>query len=258
MPRWIGPFLGGVADDDHRRALLRDASGHLVLVDLAGGGRPWRSAEPLWPLALDADRAYALRFGPPEVVALEAAGGAERWRSAPLDWPAWAAGAAEAAGLGGASDLHVAWWGDAQLLLAWRLRRPAGAAQRRPAAASPHGACRIACTDGTVEPLEPGTADDLLAQAAAWSDDEAGAAAGSDDPAVLAQRTVRGVRYALAHRPAGDGAPGRMQRVVEADPVPGARDPEPSAASATGPGRWQCVLDTEPAPRQPARRPPPR
>lgn len=263
-PRWIAPFLGGVAVAALARALLRDAAGHAVLVDLAQGQRLWRSAEPMQPLALDGEFAFGLAFGPARVAALDAASGVERWRSEPLPWPGWASSSAQAAGLDGASDLQAGWAAReegherADLLLAWRLRRPASGMQRAVPSGEGRGACHIARADGSIMQLDDAGA---LADHAAASVVVAEAIE-SSDPAVLAQQQFRGVRYALAQRPAGAeaGEAGEaLSIVLEAVPTATPELPVPTDPASTPARRagWQCVLDDSPAPRRMPGPPPP-
>jgi len=252
--QWITPFLRGVASAVPARALLNDAAGRGVLIDLDHGRRLWRSVAPLRPLALDAALAWALEAAPMRVVALDAVSGKPRWRSAPLPWPTWAAASAQAAGLGGASTLHAGWAdadglgsppGLSDLLLVWRLRQPSGGMKRAAPSAAVQGACRIARADGSVLPWEG-------ASAAA---DDAGVLSAhaqvleSADPAVLAQEQHQNWRYALVQHAvgaAGAADPQALQLMLEAE----------STAKAQPP--WQCLLDDQPGPRHKARPPPPK
>lgn len=248
-PEWIAPFLGGVAAAAPARALLPDATGHAVLVDLAHGRRLWRSAAPMRPLALNGELAFGLMLGPARVVALDTASGVERWSSAPLPWPLWASSTAQVGGVVGASDVLAGWaaratrdMGDqgdkgdlagarddgdapesgdkdhahADLLLVWQLRRPAAGMQRDLPPDHETGACRIARSDGSIMLLDdaPALADDAAKRAARAEHIE------SLDPCVLAQQRFHGMRYALALRPAGAAAGAARMLVLEAWPDP--------------------------------------
>lgn len=277
-PEWIAPFLSGVAAAAPARALLPDATGHAVLVDLAHGRRLWRSAAPMRPLALNGELAFGHRLGPARVVALDTASGVERWSSAPLPWPLWVSPTAQAGGAVGASDVLAGWAtsatrddsgapesGDkghapADLLLVWQLRRPAAGMQRDVPPDHETGACRIARGDGSIMLLDdaPALADDAARRGARAEHIE------SLDPCVLAQQRFHGLRYALALRPAGAAAVEARMLVLEAWPDPrpertvtndpalesaSEADAEPATATAHA-ALWQCLLDDSPVPRR--------
>lgn len=224
-PRWIGRFLGGVADADADRALLRDSAGHAVMVDLQAGQPLWRSDQPMWPLAVDAQCAFGLVFGRAApsaagaaVMALDARNGSPCWQSAPLPWPAWAVASAQAAGLDEASDLYAGWQlaalddadpdrqgrpgGTADsplavaLCLTWVLRPAAGGMQRATAAAATAGACSVALADGGLIFQSADSAEVWLEAA------EAADSAGDIDTAADAERDDDRPQWAESDDPA--------------------------------------------------------
>jgi hypothetical protein len=185
---WAAPFPAGVVAPSARYALIRDASGRVLVVGLGDGALLWRSQQSLKPLLIDDELCLGLAMQPPCVWA-HALDGAQRWRSALLPWPEWLAREAEAE-LPSTCDLRAAWLGNGAASLWWTLRRPSGGgAGRGPRAADNGvtGACRFARADGTI----------TLVDAATLRPPEQTSAEPSNDPQVLAQHRIGSVRYAL-------------------------------------------------------------
>ena len=240
---WAQAFPGGVADVDLQHLLARTTSGHLVAVRLADGQVLWRSAEALRPLLLGHGLALGLALGlspgttsaPVRVVALALhEAGAERWRSAPLPWPEWAAqGDAAAASVG----LHAGWLAD-RILLRWSLqplyRGGAAPGPSRAKAPSVSGSCLLDMASGALH----GAPADAAPVTVPPVPQEP-----SDDPCVVAQQVLGGVRYSLRQVQAQEQAPGSVTGTLHTTLT--AHD------TARGLDLWQCLLDDAPrkAPR---------
>ena len=223
QPAWPQAFPGGVADAELQHALWRDRSGKMVALRLADGQLLWRSAEPLWPLLLGHNIALGLALSPPRVVALALdKAGAERWRSDTLPWPEWASHLDTRSS---AMDVHAGWLGQ-RILLHWHLQ-PAytggavpGRSRAKPAAAA--ASCLLDAASGALEPA-PVAFDSARPEPAPQEP--------SDDPQVLAQQQLGGVRYRLLQRVL-PGAPGdTLHTVLIAHDL------------ARGQDLWQCALD---------------
>jgi|GEM_PF-2419313 len=244
QPVWAQAFPGGVADADLQHALVRSARGPLVALRLADGQVLWRSGQALRPLLLGQGLVFGLALGAPIgtssasapaqacVVALvlhEA--GIERWRSAPLPWPEWAAqGGAPADSLA----VQAGWLAD-RIVLRWRLQplyrggaAPGPSRTKSPAA---HGCCLLDAASGALHGAPAGV-DDFTVQAPPQEP--------CDDPCVMAQQVLGGVRYRLQQTP----LPG-VQPTEALHTTLTAHDP------ACGLDLWQCLLDDTPrkAPR---------
>lgn len=227
---WAQPFPGGVADTELTQALSRGGSGQLVALSLADGSVLWRSAERLLPLLLGHGLALGLTLAPARVVALDLTdAGTERWRSDALPWPDWAA-----QGDAPASTIAVhAGWLDDHIVLQWHLQPLyQGGMAREPSrtkAAATHGACLLDATGGALSAAPAGF--DSRSQEPAPHE-------ACDDPSVLAQQVLGGVRYRLQQE--SPEAPGHtLGTALVAHDLRSGRD------------LWRCVLDDAPrkAPR---------
>lgn len=230
-PIWAQAFLGGVADAELQHALWRNRSGRLVALRLADGHLLWRSTEPLRPLLLGHGLALGLAVAaapaPPRLVALALdEAGAERWRSDALPLPLPKAETA------GASDLNVhAGWLDGRILLRWFVqplyRGGAAPGPARLKSAPATGSCLLDAASGSLNAAPAGL--DSAKPAPALQEP-------SDDPHVLAQQVLGGVRYCLKQSPLAGAQNGTLRTALIAHDL--ARDRE----------LWQCTLDE--APRQ--------
>ena len=254
---WAQAFPAGVADRAGRHALLADAAGRCALLRLADGELLWRSADVARPLLVDDEVAIALTLAPPRVRAWSLQG-AELWRSATLPWPEWALMQPR---LNSASDLHAGWI-DGDVYISWQLRATrTGGAGRGPAyapAASSAAAVRLCRASGAwVEAPQQMPDADAPDQGSA-----------SDDPAVLAQREIGGVRYALVRQAEGAGAGSasgggtRMRTAVKALKAAKtltAQTEQPATPPVdhlgAGDARWTCWLDDIEPRRPPPHRP---
>ena len=221
---WAQAFPGGVTDRALHHALLRDAAGRCALLRLRDGALLWRSTEALRPLLLDDELALGLALAPPRVVAWSLRGD-ERWRSPVLPWPDWAKKPTE---LNRASDLHAGWI-DGDAFVSWYLRAARGGGAGRGPGFAPASSCQAA--------VRLGRDSGAWAEAAVQVPDADAAAqdSASDDPSVLAQRVLGGVRYALVRLDQGTGSHASMRIALTAMPAldhPGAGD-----------ARWTCWLD---------------
>lgn len=219
--RWRQAFLGGVADAEGRHALWPDRSGKLVALRLADGQLLWRSAEPLWPLLLGQGLAIGLAPSPPCVVALALDGpaaGSVRWRSAALPGLASITAAA-------AAQLRAGWHADG-IVLCWHskplYRGGAVPGPSRAKAAPTAGAVLLDVATGALHAAPPGSTG---------GDAEPCVQPPCDDPTVLAQQLLGGVRYRLQH----GAAAGPVQTTLSAHD------------GATDRLLWRCVLDDTPS-----------
>ena len=227
---WAQAFPGGVADAELQHLLARSASGQVVAVRLADGQVLWRSAEALRPLLLGHGLALGLAPGtastPARVVALALhEAGTERWRSAPLPWPEWAAQGDSAAASG---VLHAGWLAD-RIVLSWSLQplyqggaAPGPSRAKAPAAV---GSCLLDMASGALH----GALADAAPVAVPAVPQEP-----SDDPCVVAQQVLGGVRYSLRQAQAPGAATGMLHTTLTA------HDP------ARGLDLWHCLLDEAP------------
>lgn len=236
QPIWAQAFPGGVADTELQHALWRDRSGKLVALRLADGHLLWRSTEALWPLLLGHGLALGLALAaapaPPRVVALALdEAGAERWRSEPLPLPL----PLPLHGPAGASDLKVqAGWLDGRIVLRWFVQpvyrggAAPGPARAKPAAAT--GSCLLDAASGTLNPAPAGLGS---------AKPEPALQQPSDDPQVLAQQVLGGVRYSLKQSPLPGAQNDTLHTALIAHDLARDRD------------LWQCTLDEAPrkAPR---------
>ena len=228
-------FPGGVADAELQHLLARSVSGQMVAVRLADGQVLWRSAEVLRPLLLGHGLALGLAPGtasaPARVVALALLeAGAERWRSAPLPWPEWAGQGDSAAASG---VLHAGWLAD-RILLRWSLQP----LYRGGASPGPSRAKAPAAVGGCLLDRANGALQGAPADAAPFAEPPAPQEP-SDDPCVIAQQLLGGVRYSLRQVQAPGAVAGMLRTTLTA------HDP------ARGLDLWHCLLDEAPrkAPR---------
>ena len=240
---WAQAFPGGVADAELQHLLARSASGQVVAVRLADGQVLWRSAEVLRPLLLGHGLALGLAPGtasaPARVVALALPeAGAERWRSAPLPWPEWA-GQGDAAA---ASEVLHAGWLANRIVLRWHLqplyRGGAAPGPSRAKAPAVSGSCLLDMASGALH----GAADDQDQVTVSPAPQEP-----SDDPSVIAQQVLGGVRYSLRQEP----VQARMQAQVPGAVTGMLRTTLTAHDTARGLDLWHCLLDEAPrkAPR---------
>ena len=249
---WAQAFPGGVADAELQHLLARSASGQVVAVRLADGQVLWRSAEVLRPLLLGHGLALGLAPGttstPARVVALALhEAGAERWRSAPLPWPEWA-GQGDAAAA--ASEVLHAGWLANRIVLRWHLqplyRGGAAPGPSRVKAPAVSGTCLLDMASGALH----GAADDQEQVTVSPAPQEP-----SDDPSVIAQQVLGGVRYSLRQVPVQARVQAQAQAQAQAQ-VPGAvtgmlRTTLTAHDPVRGLDLWHCLLDEAPrkAPR---------
>jgi len=189
-------FPRGVADSDSgaTHACVRDRSGRIVAIALAGGSVLWRSAQALRPLVIARGEVIALRTAaPPVCVALaltDANAGREVWTSDPLPLPAWA----ELESQDPARFWIAIAIGGASLVLRWRARaRYAGGAapSRRVlerAARDDEGSAAIERATGKVTMLSTAIGPEPAVEP------EAGPAA----PQILEQQQLGGRLYQIA------------------------------------------------------------
>ena len=236
---WAQAFPGGVADAELQHLLARSASGRVVAVRLADGQVLWRSAEALRPLLLGHGLALGLAPGttstPACVVALALhEAGAQRWRSAPLPWPEWA-GQGDAAAASGV--LHAGWLAD-RIVLRWHLqplyRGGAAPGPSRVKAPAVSGSCLLDMASGALH----GALADAAPVAVPAVPQEP-----SDDPCVVAQQVLGGVRYSLRQVQVQVQAPGAVAGML--------RTTLTAHDTARGLDLWHCLLDEAPrkAPR---------